>query len=112
MGLLLLLAFLSVAELNPVLQVPLPDKPGTPQNILAARMEFDQHWAFTVTHLDRTEILCQATGIKELAKCMDRQPSMRFLLAPRGEATVQQVVTLLDVCKASGYPCMIAPSRP
>lgn len=112
LGLLLLLAFLSVAELNPTLQVPLPGKPATPQQVVASRITFNQNWDIGVKRLDHPQTLCQVAGILELAACMEQYPSMRFLLSPREAATVQQIVTLLDFCRRAVYQCSIEPIRP
>lgn len=112
LGLLLLLAFLSVVELNPTLQVPLPGKPGNPQEVIAARVVFNQDWEGILTRLDQPAILCQIAGIVELAACMEQHASMRFLLAPVETATVQQVVTLLDLCRRAAHPCEIEPLQP
>ena len=112
LGLLLLLAFLSVAELNPTLQVSLPGKPGSPQEVVAVRVVFNQDWEGTLTRLDRPAILCQTASIVELAACMEQHASLQFLLAPVEEATVQQVVTLLDLCRRVAYPCEIEPLQP
>ena len=97
LGLLLLLAFLSVAELNPTLQVPLPGKLESPREVVTVRLVFNQDWDGTLTRLDRSAILCQTASIVELASCMEQHSTMRFLLAPVETATVQQVVTLLDL---------------
>ncbi|MCY3595432.1 MAG: hypothetical protein F4065_06070 [Rhodothermaceae bacterium] len=112
LGLLLLLAFLSVAELNPTLQVPLPGKPGSPQEVVTARVVFNQDWEGMLTRLDRSAILCKTASIVELATCMEQHAAMRYLLAPVETATVQQVVTLLDHCRRAAHPCEIEPLQP
>lgn len=112
LGLLLLLAFLSVAELNPTLQVSLPGKTGNPQETIAARVVFNQDWEGVLTPLDRSAILCQTADIVELAACMEQHAAMQFLLAPVETATVQQVVTLLDLCRKAAHPCEIEPLQP
>ena len=112
LGLLLLLAFLSVAELNPTLQVPLPGKPGSPQEVVTARVVFNQDWEGTLTRLDRSAILCQTASIVELTACMEQHMAIRFLLAPVEAATVQQVVALLDLCKKAAHSCEIEPLQP
>ncbi|MXZ16800.1 MAG: hypothetical protein F4069_00880 [Rhodothermaceae bacterium] len=112
LGLLLLLAFLSVAELNPTLQVPLPGKPGSPQEVVTARVVFNQDWEGMLTRLDRSVILCKTASIVELATCMEQHAAMRYFLAPVETATVQQVVTLLDHCRRVAHPCEIEPLQP
>lgn len=112
LGLLLLLAFLSIAELNPTLHAPLPGKPGSPQEVTAARVVFNQDWEGRLTHLNQSVILCRTASIVDLAACMEQHAPMRFLLAPVEAATVQQVVTLLDLCRRAAHPCEIEPLQP
>lgn len=117
LGLLLLLAFLSVAELNPTLQVPLPGKPGGLQEAAVARVKFNQDWEMAIMRLNPSQMLCRGKGTAELAACMNRHAPMRFLLVPylntpAEAATVQQVVTLLDICKRTAHLCEIEPLQP
>ncbi len=107
LGLLLLLAFLSVAELNPTLQVPLPGKSTTPRETVVARVVFDHDWNGTVRRLDNSQMLCQTSSRAALEACMAQQARIRFLLAPVEAATVQQIVTLLDACTAAALQCVI-----
>ena len=107
LGLLLLLAFLSVAELNPTLQVQLPGKSNTSQATAMARVVFDHDWNGSVQRLDNSIVLCKTSSIGALVACMTQQDRMRFLLAPVNAATVQQIVTLLDACTAAALPCVI-----
>ncbi len=107
LGLLLLLAFLSVAELNPTLQVQLPGKSSTSRETAVARAVFDHDWNGSVKRLDNSQILCQASGIAALKACMAKQTHIRLLLAPVKAATVQQIVTLLDACVVAGLQCVI-----
>ena len=107
LGLLLLLAFLSVAELNPTLQVQLPGKSNTSQATATARVVFDHEWDGSVQRLDNSKLLCKTSSIAALEDCMAQQAGIRFLLAPAEEATVQQIVTLLDVCKVEALQCVI-----
>ncbi len=112
LGLLLLLAFLSVAELNPTLQVALPGKSAASQKVIAARVSFDQNWRGAVKRLDTSKNLCQFSGLEQLGDCLRGHSSLQFMLAPVQEATVQQVVTLLDLCSASDLTCAIEPVQP
>ena len=107
LGLLLLLAFLSVAELNPTLQVQLPGKSNTSQETAVARVVFDHDWNGSVQRLDNSQVLCQTSSKAALEACMARQAHIRFLLAPVEAATVQQIVTLLDACSAAALQCVI-----
>ena len=107
LGLLLLLAFLSVAELNPTLQVQLPGKSNASQGTAVARVVFDHEWNGSVQRLDNSQVLCQTSSIAALEACMAQQARIRFLLAPAKAATVQQIVTLLDACKAASLQCVI-----
>lgn len=107
LGLLLLLAFLSVAELNPTLQVQLPGKSNTSRETVVARVVFDHDWNGVVRRLDNSRTLCETSGIAALKACMAQQTRMRLLLAPVKAATVQQIVTLLDACAVAGLQCVI-----
>lgn len=107
LGLLLLLAFLSVAELNPTLQVQLPGKSNTSRETAVARVVFDHDWNGSVQRLDNSRTLCKTSGIAALEVCMAQQTHIRFLLAPVKAATVQQIVTLLDACAVAGVQCVI-----
>ena len=107
LGLLLLLAFLSVAELNPTLQVQLPGKSNTSHATATARVVFDHDWNGSVQRLDNSNVLCKTSSIGALEACMTQQDRIRFLLAPVNAATVQQIVTLLDACTAVALPCVI-----
>lgn len=107
LGLLLLLAFLSVAELNPTLQVQLSGKSDTSKETAVARVVFDHDWNGSVQRLDNSRTLCTTSGIAALEACMAKQTHIRFLLAPAKAATVQQIVTLLDTCTVAGLQCVI-----
>ena len=112
LGLLILLSFLSVAELNPTLQVPLPDHTGNKQDAVVAVIEFDVHWLTTITRLDTQEVLCQPTTIEQIRSCIQPQSLIRFLIAPDANATVQQMVVVLDVCHQTGQLCSIQTMQP
>lgn len=107
LGLLLLLAFLSVAELNPTIQVQLPGASNTTWGTTVARVVFDHDWNGAVQRLDNSQILCQTSSKAALEACMAQQARIRFLLAPVKAATVQQIVTLLDACTAAALQCVI-----
>lgn len=107
LGLLLLLAFLSVAELNPTLQVQLPGKSNTSKEMAVARVVFDQDWNGSVKRLDNSKVLCKTSSIGALEACMAQQAHIRLLLAPVKAATVQQIVMLLDACAVAGLQCVI-----
>ncbi|MXY07664.1 MAG: hypothetical protein F4146_05250 [Rhodothermaceae bacterium] len=107
LGLLLLLAFLSVAELNPTLQVQLPGRSNASRGTAMARIVFDHDWNASVQRLDNSKVLCKTSSIGALEACMTQQAHIRFLLAPVNAATVQQIVTLLDACTAAALPCVI-----
>ena len=107
LGLLLLLAFLSVAELNPTLQVQLPGKSNASRETAVARVVFDHNWNGSVQRLDNSQTLCQTSSIAALEACMAQQARFQFLLAPVEAASVQQIVTLMDACKAAALQCVI-----
>ncbi|MXY07745.1 MAG: hypothetical protein F4058_02030 [Rhodothermaceae bacterium] len=107
LGLLLLLAFLSVAELNPTFQAQLPGRSKTSEEAAVARVVFDHVWNGSVQRLDNSQVLCKTSSITALEACMAQQARVRFLLAPVEAATVQQIVTVLDACKAAALQCVI-----
>ncbi|MCY4171552.1 MAG: hypothetical protein OXF08_08155 [Bacteroidetes bacterium] len=111
LGLLLLLAFLSVAELDPTLQVALPGQSQSRVQTEMARISFDQHWIGRINQLDRNETLCPFSGMAALRSCLQHQSDMRFLVAPDENATVQQLVTVLDLCHQSHQLCEIEPAQ-
>ena len=111
LGLLLLMAFLAVADLHPTFQAPLPGptaQEGTQMRTFQVR--FDGEMEATVQRLPRPALVCRAGALEELGACLrslGEEPS-RFLLTPIGDATVQQLVDIMDVCAEEGLPCSVA----
>lgn len=108
LGLLLLMAFFAVADLSEDLEVPLPaGRASEPTDVYA--ISFDRAMHFSVRHLPGDEVTCRAQSLSGLARCLGRAPQARFLINTMGRSTVQQLVDVLDVCKAEGASCSIAP---
>ena len=111
LGLLLLMAFLVVAELNPTHQESLPGNPGQPEAAeVSATYElmFDADFDLRLKSAANDRILCRATEMDVLVSCMKKQPPGRFVLTPDGRASVQQLVGLMDMCERQRLRCTIA----
>ena len=112
LGLLLLMAFLAVAELNPVHQVALAGQAQENDATLTLphfRIVFGGDMRMQVLRLPDGQILCQPHAPSALVACVGEQQAGRFLLTARGEATVQQLVHVLDICEAEGLVCVASP---
>ena len=112
LGLLLLMAFLAVADLTPKVQVPLPHGGGASAVATVLRLQFDEH-----TLLVRREpggtLLCQEATLAGLAACFRalRDAPAPYLLSPVSTATVQRLVHVMDVCRQERVACSLAPLR-
>ena len=108
LGLLLLMAFLALSELNPIYQVALPGReknsvPTVP--VIHYRLVFDEDLQMRVMRLPDGTLLCQPHTPITLADCMSEHDGGRILITPAGKATVQQLVLVLDVCEDLGLAC-------
>jgi len=110
LGLLLLMAFLATAELMPVVQSPLPHGTETEAPGSAYRILFDAGHA-TVRHEPTDTLLCQPNSFENLARCLRTlgRSAGPFLLSPVGQATVQNLVEVMDICLLQKHTCSIAP---
>ena len=112
LGLLLLMAFLAIADLAPSVQVALPHGGGAGEVASVMRIQFNQD-ALIVQREPVGDILCQEISLKGLAECirsLKRDPSP-YLLTPVANATVQRLVHVMDVCKQERVACAISPLR-
>lgn len=112
LGLVLLMAFLAVADISAEAQVQLPggDEAGIDQAVLF-RLQFDETMRAGL-HYTGGGVSCRADDLAMLSACMRRAieehgQSVRFVLAPRGAATMQQLVLLLDLCEAEDLRCTV-----
>ena len=110
LGLLLLMAFLATAELSPIIQVPLPhgDASASPESVY--RIEFDETNA-SVRRDPTGTMLCQPTSLEGLTHCLQSlgEIAAPFLVSPTGEATVQRLVDVMDICLVEGFSCSVSP---
>lgn len=117
LGLVLLMAFLAVADIRADVQVQLPggEQADTGQAVLY-RLDFDLAMQAQLKELPGEEVLCNANELDALGTCMqaaDRAvvgktgQQARFVLAPEEGVILQQLVLLLDLCEAEGLACTV-----
>jgi len=104
LGLLLLMAFLVVAELNPTHQESLPG-PGTPVAEVTRVYMLTFHEAGSMRITWQGRLLCSSGVTDRLMRCLRTHPPGRVVLVPSSRATVQQFVTLLDACEVHNLDC-------
>ncbi|MFQ5571449.1 MAG: biopolymer transporter ExbD [Rhodothermales bacterium] len=118
LGLVLLLAFLAVADIVAETQVQLPggEASETGQAVLY-RLRFDQAMHAELDRLPEGAVYCTADELTTLRACLraagrrssgETGQEARFVLSPEGEAVVQQLVILLDLCEEEGLACTVA----
>ena len=109
LGLLLLMAFLAVAELDPTHHEPLPGSTtAVAQTIKGYAVTFNESMRLRLTSVASGQVLCEARGLERLQSCMQLHQSARIVLVPEEQASVQQLVMLLDYCKTHSLDCTIA----
>lgn len=113
LGLVLLMAFLAVADISAEVQIQLPGGETTEASqAVLYRLHFDEAMQAQLEQLSGGKIYCRADSIAMLSACMLRafdehgQP-VRFVLVPHGAATIQQLVILLDLCAAEDLRCTV-----
>ena len=113
LGLVLLMAFLAVADISAEVQVQLPggDAAGASQVVLY-HLRFNESMQAELEKLPGGATYCRADSIDALSACMSRAfdehgQHVRFVLAPAGAAILQQLVILLDLCEAEGLRCTV-----
>ena len=113
LGLVLLMAFLAVADISAEAQVQLPGGEVAEMNqAVLYRLTFDETMQAQVEQLPRGATYCRASDIATLSACMlsafeEHGDEVRFVLAPHGGAILQQLVILLDLCEAEGLRCTV-----
>lgn len=113
LGLVLLMAFLAVADISAEVQVQLPGgEAADASQAVLYRLRFDETMEAELEQLPGGRAYCRANEIATLGACMSRATSehgqhVRFVLAPEGAATMQQLVILLDLCEAEGLRCTV-----
>ena len=109
LGLLLLMAFLAVAGLGDTFQAPLSGmQSGAGAKVSAARVHVDGGGLFEVAALPGGFNVCRPEGLDALGACMRSATYSTYVLIPVGEATVQHLIDVLDICEAEGTSCALA----
>ena len=109
LGLLLLMAFLAVAGLGDTFQAPLSGKQsGAGAAASAAHILVDGSGRFEVAALPGGLRVCWPEGPDALGACMRSATYSTYVLIPVGEATVQHLIDVLDICEAEGRSCALA----
>ena len=116
LGFILLVGFLLVSDTSQKENVALPsDKEEEQQNQtqtgVTYEVQFNANLDFLVLNLREQVVICFASGVEEFTSCIspltDSAPRPVFVLSPYGRANVQQLVSLLDLCKRSEWRCTV-----
>ena len=113
LGFILLVGFLFLTTTTPDVEIPLPDGQRTEQVSASSvyEVQFNKNMNFVVGHISNNTVMCADSGIDQLTGCINRintfDNEAAFLLAPQGETTVQQLVSVLDVCSRESYKCSV-----
>ena len=116
LGFILLVGFLLVSDTTQKENVALPgDKDEEQQNQteigVTYEVQFNANLDFLVLNLREQVVICFASGAEELTSCIlpltDSASQPVFVLSPYGLATVQQLVSILDLCKRSEWRCTV-----
>ena len=112
LGFILLAGFLMLTETTPEADVPLPNGLQAESDpVPLYEVRFDDRMHFMVLRLPQREEACAPATLASLAGCLEqayRQNAKTvFVLSPQGEATVQQMVSMLDLCSRRGWQCTV-----
>ncbi len=117
LGFILLTGFLVLSDTTPKENVPLPakedeqERQAPTEERLIYEVLFDAELDFLVVSVREQTEICMPSGLEAIATCLSplavKSSSTVFVLVPQGRATVQQLVTLLDLCRRSGWRCTI-----
>ena len=116
LGFILLVGFLLVSDTTQKENVALPsDKDEEQQNQaeigVTYEVQFNANLDFLVLNLREQVVICLVSGVEELTSCIspltDSVSPPAFVLSPYGRANVQQLVSLLDLCKRSEWRCTV-----
>ncbi len=114
LGFILLVGFLVLTDTTPRENVALPAGEEEHQKLddrLIYEVLFDVNLDFIVTFMqDQTEV-CAPSGLETLAECLTSMAGEStgtvFVFLPQGRATVQQLVSLLDLCYRNQWRCTV-----
>ena len=110
LGFVLLVGFLILTETTPRINVALPGEDEETSATEREREVFNLRFSGTLQFLvdDGQETLCNSEGLEALVSCMAQQPRTAiFVLVPEGQAPVQHLVTLLDLCRQYDRTCTV-----
>ncbi len=112
LGFILLVGFLMLTETTPEAEVPLPNESQEESDpVPLYEVQFDDRMHFMVLLLPQRTAACAPETLAHLAGCLEqayRQDGKSiFVLSPQGEATVQQLVSMLDLCTRRGWQCTV-----
>ncbi len=112
LGFILLVGFLMLTETIPEVDVPLPDgQQEESEPVPLYEVQFDDRMQFLVLRLPESEAACVPTSLAMLAGCLEQAYRQNektvFVLSPQGEATVQQLVSMLDLCTRRDWQCTV-----
>ncbi len=110
----LLVGFLILTETDPRLNVALPSDPETESNPDESgptiyNLYFNGSAQFILE--DSQSTICSPIGVQNLIECMKQVASAMqttvFVLIPQGRATVQTMVSILDLCYYNDWTCTV-----
>lgn len=117
LGLVLLMAFLAIADIQEEVQVQLPGGEGNAMGqTVIYRLRFDSAMRVVMEQLPERAVICEGDDLTALRTCLQVAQSeafkeagqkARFVLSPEGSAVLQQLVLLLDLCEADGLVCTV-----
>ena len=110
LGFVLLVGFLILTETTPRINVALPGDAEETSATEREREVFNLRFSGTLQFLvdDGQETLCNPEGLEALRSCMEQLPSTAiYVLIPQGQAPVQHLVTLLDLCRRYDRTCTV-----
>ena len=116
LGFILLAGFLGLTDTTPIKNVPLPaskaeEQQARDQSSPIYEILFDTHLNFLVLTTNGQVEVCSPTRLDGLVTCLTplvaNSSEAVFVLAPQGRATVQQLVSLLDLCFRNTWRCTV-----
>lgn len=110
LGFVLLVGFLILTETTPRINVALPGEAEETSAVEREREVFNLRFSGTLQFLvnDGQETLCNSEGLEALVSCMAQLPRTAiFVLIPEGQAPVQHLVSLLDLCRRYDRTCTV-----
>ncbi len=116
LGFILLVGFLILTDTTPIENVALPsadesEAPVSEEDRSVYEVTFDGEVRFTVVLVEQQAVLCTYAGSEALIACMNaliaRSARSVFVLNPRGVASVQQLVNILDTCVTRSWSCTV-----